>query len=72
MSRPASLSALPRIAAAAHTTGEYDYQLRVVCADPSELEAVVQRLKEDHGVREPRSRLILREVELDPTRFPEV
>ncbi|MDF3292031.1 Lrp/AsnC family transcriptional regulator [Streptomyces silvisoli] len=63
------LSALPQIAAAAHTTGEYDYQLRVVCADPPELESVVERLKKDHGVRELRSRLILREVELDPTRF---
>ncbi|MEU1626154.1 Lrp/AsnC family transcriptional regulator [Streptomyces sp. NPDC020096] len=64
-----SLSALPQIAAAAHTTGEYDYQLRIVCADPAELEAVVEQLKRDHGVRELRSRLVLREVEMDPTRF---
>lgn len=64
----ASLQRLPQIAGAAHVTGEYDYQLRILCTGTDELEAVVETLKRDHGVRALRSRIVLREVELDPTR----
>lgn len=64
----ASLQQLPQIAGAAHVTGEYDYQLRIVCTGTDELEAVVEALKRDHGVRELHSRIVLREVELDPAR----
>jgi Lrp/AsnC family leucine-responsive transcriptional regulator len=45
-------------------TGDYDYQLRVVCADTREFESVIDLLKRDHGVRELRSRLLLHEVPL--------
>ena len=65
----AGLAALPAVQWAAHTTGEYDYQLRLACLDTSELEEVVEELKRAHGVRELRSRIVLREVALDPTRL---
>jgi Lrp/AsnC family transcriptional regulator, leucine-responsive regulatory protein len=62
------LASLPAVQWAAHTTGEYDYQLRVACVDTAELEEVVETLKREHGARELRSRIVLREVSLDPTR----
>jgi Lrp/AsnC family leucine-responsive transcriptional regulator len=64
-----SLGEVPQVVSAAHTTGEYDYQLRIVCADPAELERVVEVLKRGHGARELRSRVVLREIELDPARL---
>ena len=60
------LPALPHVVSAVHLTGEYDYELRVVCADTDEFETVMDRLKRDHGVRRLRSRLLLREVQLGP------
>lgn len=63
---------VPHVVAGMRLTGEYDYQLRIACADPAEFEAVVDRLKRDHGVRELRSRLLLHEVELGPARLLEV
>jgi Lrp/AsnC family leucine-responsive transcriptional regulator len=62
------LHVVPQIVTAVRTTGEYDYQLRVVCTGTEELEEVVERLKREHGVRDVRSRIVLREIELDPTR----
>jgi Lrp/AsnC family leucine-responsive transcriptional regulator len=59
-------AAVPQIVAAMHITGEYDYELRVVCADPPEFESIIDSLKRDHGVRDLRSRLMLREVRLGP------
>lgn len=56
----------PQIVSAAHVTGEYDYQMRVACTDTAEFEDLVDRLKRDHGVRELRSRLVLRQIPLDP------
>jgi Lrp/AsnC family leucine-responsive transcriptional regulator len=64
----AGLARIPAVQWAAHTTGEYDYQLRVACLNTAELEEVVETLKRDHGARELRSRIVLREVALDPTR----
>lgn len=63
------LRRVPQILAAVHTTGEYDYQLRIACADTADLEAVVEVLKRDHQVREVRSRIVLREVDLGPGRL---
>ena len=63
------LSSVPNVVGAARMTGEYDYQLRVVCADAPEFEAVIDRLKRDHGVRELRSRLLLHEVDLGVERL---
>jgi Lrp/AsnC family leucine-responsive transcriptional regulator len=60
------LAALPQAVSAAHITGEYDYELRVVCENAAEIETVIDRLKEDHGVRELRSRMVLGEVTLGP------
>ncbi|MFE6685628.1 Lrp/AsnC family transcriptional regulator [Streptomyces sp. NPDC057743] len=67
----AGLSDLPQVIAAAHTTGEYDYELTIGCREPTELEEIVDRLKDHHGVREVNSRIILREVPLDPLRILE-
>jgi Lrp/AsnC family leucine-responsive transcriptional regulator len=58
------LASLPQVIGAVHTTGEYDYELRVVCAHADEIETVIDALKRDHGVRELRSRLVLGEVPL--------
>jgi Lrp/AsnC family leucine-responsive transcriptional regulator len=63
-----SLAALEHVVGAAHVTGEYDYQLTLGCRDTSDLEAAVDRLKESHGVREVNSRIVLRQVALDPLR----
>jgi len=63
------LAAVPQVLSAAHTTGEYDYQLRIACIDPSELEQVVEIIKREHGARELRSRVVLREIDLDPARL---
>jgi len=58
------LTAVPAVVAAMRLTGEYDYQLRVVCVDTGEFESIIDLLKRDHGVRELRSRLLLHEVRL--------
>jgi Lrp/AsnC family leucine-responsive transcriptional regulator len=63
------LADVPQVVAAAHVTGEYDYQLRVACTDAREFEAVVDVLKRDHWVRELRSRLVLDELDLGPGRL---
>ncbi|GHJ36441.1 Lrp/AsnC family transcriptional regulator [Streptomyces sp. TS71-3] len=67
----ARLAAVPQVVAAFHTTGQYDYELTIDCVDPSELEFVVGRLKEEAGVRDANSRLVLSEVPLDPLRVLE-
>ncbi|MQA01448.1 MAG: AsnC family transcriptional regulator [Streptosporangiales bacterium] len=64
-----SLARLPQVVAAAHTTGEYDYQLRIACRDAREFERVADQLKRNHGVRESRSRLLLSELPLGPDRL---
>jgi Lrp/AsnC family leucine-responsive transcriptional regulator len=58
---------VPQVVSAMHITGDYDYELRVVCAHSAEFESVIDLLKRDHGVRELRSRLLLREFPLSPT-----
>jgi Lrp/AsnC family leucine-responsive transcriptional regulator len=63
------LLAVPQVIAAMRLTGEYDYQLRVVCADAAEFEVIIDRLKRDHGVRELRSRLLLHEIQLGVERL---
>ncbi|MGH8860156.1 MAG: Lrp/AsnC family transcriptional regulator [Jatrophihabitantaceae bacterium] len=60
------LTGIPQIVSAMRLTGDYDYQLRVVCADPREFEVLIDALKTDHGVRELRSRLLLHELPLGP------
>ncbi|MDH6141993.1 Lrp/AsnC family leucine-responsive transcriptional regulator [Kitasatospora sp. GP30] len=53
-----------QVISAMRLTGDYDFQLRVVCADAREFESVIDRLKAELGVRELRSRLVLHEVSL--------
>ncbi|MEU1179880.1 Lrp/AsnC family transcriptional regulator [Streptomyces sp. NPDC005820] len=65
------LGDVPQVISAVRMTGEYDFQLRVACADAREFETVVDRLKAELGVREVRSRLVLHEVELDAGRAVE-
>lgn len=60
----ARLHEVPQVIGAMRMTGEYEYQLRMACADPEEFERVIDRLKDDLGVREVRSRLLLHEVPL--------
>lgn len=62
------LVAIPQVLAATHTTGEYDYQIRVACTDTQDLEQVVDRLRA-LGVREIHSRIVLGEVLFDPARL---
>ncbi len=57
---------VPQVISAVHLTGEYDYELRVVCTDTDEFESVMDALKRQHGVQRVRSRLLLREVPLGP------
>jgi Lrp/AsnC family leucine-responsive transcriptional regulator len=58
-----------QVIGAVRLTGDYDYLLQVACVDSEEFEQVADRLKRDHGVREIRSRLILREVPIDLERL---
>lgn len=58
------LHEVPQVIGAMRLTGEYDYLLRMACADAHEFETVIDRLKAELGVREVRSRLLLHEVEL--------
>lgn len=66
-----SLARLPQVISVAHTTGEYDYQLRIACRDAREFERIADLLKRNHGVRESRSRLLLRELPLGVDRILE-
>lgn len=63
------LTSVPQVISAFHTTGEYDYQLRIACRDAREFERVADLLKRNHGVRESRSRLLLRELPLGVSRL---
>ena len=63
------LAQVPQVVSGSRLTGEYDFQLRVACVNPAEFEAVVDTLKRDHGVRECRSRLVLHDLDLDPSRL---
>jgi Lrp/AsnC family leucine-responsive transcriptional regulator len=62
------LSNVPQVLAATHTTGEYDYQIRIACTGTKDLEDIVDVLR-SMGVREIHSRIVLSEVEFDPARF---
>lgn len=68
----AQLHRVPQVIGAMRLTGEYDYQLRIACADAREFEGVVDRVKAELGVREIRSRLLLHEVPLGVERAIEL
>jgi Lrp/AsnC family leucine-responsive transcriptional regulator len=62
------LADVPQVLSATHTTGEYDYQLRLACTGTDDLETVVDDLRW-LGAREIHSRIVLGEVRFDPTRL---
>lgn len=64
----AALVGLPQVLDAIHTTGEYDYQLRLACSGTLDLERVVDGLRQ-LGTREVHSRIILGQIRYDPTRL---
>ncbi len=52
----------PVVVGAVHLTGPFDYQLRLACGDATEIDAVVGRLKNEGGVRDTQTRVVLRRV----------
>jgi Lrp/AsnC family leucine-responsive transcriptional regulator len=68
----ARLHDVPQVIGAMRLTGEYDYLLRVACADAHEFEVIIDRLKAELGVREVRSRLLLHEVPLGMERMLDI
>ncbi|MFD0431236.1 Lrp/AsnC family transcriptional regulator [Streptomyces zhihengii] len=63
------LRTVPQVVGAMRLTGDFDYQLRMACADSREFEAVIDLLKAEHGVQRLNSRLLLHEVDLGPGRL---
>lgn len=57
------LAAMPEVVDAVHVTGPWDYQVRARCRSIDDLEILIRRLKEDLGVRETSTRVVLRTVE---------
>jgi Lrp/AsnC family leucine-responsive transcriptional regulator len=47
---------------AVHLTGPSDYVIRIACADPTELDDFIRSMKDEGGVRDTQTRLILRIV----------
>jgi Lrp/AsnC family leucine-responsive transcriptional regulator len=58
----AAIAEMPQVVDAFHLTGRFDYQLRIACPDIEGIEVAIRHLKEDLGVRETSTRLILRGV----------
>jgi Lrp/AsnC family leucine-responsive transcriptional regulator len=51
---------LTAIVEAAHLTGRADYELRVLCRDAAELDALLRRLKRECGAADTETRIVLR------------
>ncbi len=60
----AQLAEVPQVLTATHTTGEYDYLIRLACTGTADLEEVIDRLRA-LGVRDIHSRIVLSEIEFD-------
>jgi Lrp/AsnC family leucine-responsive transcriptional regulator len=56
------VGSLDEVTDAAHVTGRFDYQIRVACLDPADLDALIRKLKTDGGVTETDTRIALRTV----------
>ncbi len=52
----------PGVEEAVHLTGPSDYVVRIAVADPTELDDFIRALKEQGGVRDTQTRLVLRIV----------
>lgn len=59
-----ALAASPEVQAAMHVTGALDYVLFLACADVPTLDRLLTRWREEEGVQESSTRIILREVDL--------
>ena len=56
------VASLDEVTDAAHVTGRFDYQIRVACLDPADLDALIKSLKANGGVIETDTRIALRTV----------
>jgi len=62
------LRGVAQVLGAIHTTGEFDYQLRIVTRNSEELQSVIDDLRR-LGARDIQSRIILGEVSFNPARL---
>ncbi len=65
-----SLLAMPMITSAMHLTGRFDMQLRVAARDVQELDILLAMLRDELGVEETNTRLVLRVVDGFPRPVP--
>jgi Lrp/AsnC family leucine-responsive transcriptional regulator len=63
-----SLEGVPQVLSAVHTTGELDYQLRIVSRSTDELQSVLDALQR-LGTRDVQSRIVLGEKSYGATRL---
>lgn len=63
-----ALGDVPQVLSAIHTTGEFDYQLRLACTGTPDLQNLVDTVRR-LGAREVQSRIVLGERRFDPTRL---
>ena len=56
----AETAKLEAVTDAVHVTGRFDYQLRVACRDPAELDRLLRHLKRECDVTETETRIVLR------------
>ena len=56
------LRSMPAVVEAVHVTGAYDYLLRVFCTGTAELDAILTDLKEQAGVVDSQTRLLLHRI----------
>lgn len=63
-----ALDGVPQVLGAVHTTGELDYQLRIVSRGTDELQAVLDTLQR-LGTRDVQSRIVLGETRYEPARL---
>ena len=62
------LNGVPQVLSALHTTGELDYQLRIVSRNTDELQSVLDTLQK-LGTRDVQSRIVLGETTYDTSRL---
>lgn len=58
-----AIAAMPEVIDAFHLTGRFDYQIRIATPGIDGIERVIRHLKEELGVRETSTRVILRTVD---------
>jgi Lrp/AsnC family leucine-responsive transcriptional regulator len=63
-----ALRGVPQLLSAVHTTGEFDYQLRIVSSSTNELDSVGDTLRQ-FGARDIQSRIVLGEVRYNAARL---